>query len=187
MLWYFLFSAAGLCAVGLLLWLALSKLPSLPLGLTVYGAVLLLEFYWLKQYDVNDALYPLSGFNIFRLLLPAEAAGRYLNYDLLGFPVRERTLLLAVSAVLIFACAAAALISAHFSRGTRQNGAVFKVLPRRRRSKRAYLSRHPKSVLVYEWQKLLLYCGGVLFWGYAAYSLCRRHHLPQQAICSKSS
>lgn len=65
MLWYFLFSAAGLCAVGLLLWLALSKLPSLPLGLTVYGAVLLLEFYWLKQYDVNDALYPLSGFNIF--------------------------------------------------------------------------------------------------------------------------
>ena len=121
LLWYFLFSAAGLCAVGLLLWLALSKLPSLPLGLTVYGAVLLLEFYWLKQYDVNDALYPLSGFNIFRLLLPAEAAGRYLNYDLLGFPVRERTLLLAVSAVLIFACAAAALISAHFSRGTRQN------------------------------------------------------------------
>lgn len=165
LLWYFLFSAAGLCAVGLLLWLALSKLPSLPLGLTVYGAILLLEFYWLKQYDVNDALYPLSGFNIFRLLLPAEAAGRYLNYDLLGFPVRERTLLLAVSAVLIFACAAAALISAHFSRGTRQNGAVFKVLPRRGRSKRAYLSRHPKSVLVYEWQKLLLYCGGVLFLG----------------------
>lgn len=40
LLWYFLFSAAGLCAVGLLLWLALSKLPSLPLGLTVYGAVL---------------------------------------------------------------------------------------------------------------------------------------------------
>lgn len=79
--------------------------------------------------------------------------------------MRERTLLLAVSAVLIFACAAAALISAHFSRGTRQNGAVFKVLPRRGRSKRAYLSRHPKSVLVFEWQKLLLYCGGVLFLG----------------------
>ena len=159
LLWYFLFSAAGLCAVGLLLWLALSKLPSLPLGLTVYGAVLLLEVYWLKQYDVNDALYPLSGFNIFRLLLPAEAAGRYLNYDLLGFPVRER--------------GRTAQCSKSFRDEDGAKGHICLVTP-----SQCWCTSGKSSCCI---------VAGYCFWGYAAYSLCRRHHLPQQAICSKSS
>lgn len=35
LLWYLLFSAAGLWAIGLLLWLVLSRMPSLPVGLTL--------------------------------------------------------------------------------------------------------------------------------------------------------
>lgn len=120
LLWYLLFSAAGLWAIGLLLWLVLSRMPSLPVGLTLCGGILFLEYNWIQRYGVNDALYPLSGFNLFRLLFPAEAAERYLNYNLFGFPVRERTALSIILATLILACSTVILLSVHFALGNRK-------------------------------------------------------------------
>lgn len=161
LLWYLLFSAAGLWAIGLLLWLVLSRMPSLPVGLTLCGGILFLEYNWIQRYGVNDALYPLSGFNLFRLLFPAEAAERYLNYNLFGFPVRERTALSIILATLILACSTVILLSVHFALGNRKNGTVAKAFYAL--ANRVHLSCRPKPALVYEAKKLLLYSGGLLF------------------------
>lgn len=161
LLWYLLFSAAGLWAIGLLLWLVLSRMPSLPVGLTLCGGILFLEYNWIQRYGVNDALYPLSGFNLFRLLFPAEAAERYLNYNLFGFPVRERTALSIILATLILACSTMILLSVHFALGNRKNGTVAKAFYAL--ANRVHLSCRPKPALVYEAKKLLLYSGGLLF------------------------
>ena len=137
------------------------SMPSLPVGLTLCGGILFLEYNWIQRYGVNDALYPLSGFNLFRLLFPAEAAERYLNYNLFGFPVRERTALSIILATLILACSTVILLSVHFALGNRKNGTVAKAFYAL--ANRVHLSCRPKPALVYEAKKLLLYSGGLLF------------------------
>lgn len=141
-------------------------MPSLPVGLTLCGGILFLEYNWIQRYGVNDALYPLSGFNLFRLLFPAEAAERYLNYNLFGFPVRERTALSIILATLILACSTVILLSVHFALGNRKNGTVAKAFYAL--ANRVHLSCRPKPALVYEAKKLLLYSGGLLFLAVAA-------------------
>lgn len=161
LVWYFLFSAAGLCLAGLLFWAALSRLHSLPLGLVLCCGVLLLEYRWFQSYGINDAYYPLAGYNIFHLLSPGEIAGRYLNYDLFGLPVRERVVLALVIAGLIGAFAAVQLLSAHFARGRRRGGALSRMCQRLAQRLRGL--RRPKPVWAYEGRKLLVYSGGLLF------------------------
>ena len=77
-----------------------------------------MEWRWFTAYGVNDAGYPLAAVNLFHLLSPEELAGRYLNYNLFGHPVRERTLMGVILLLLLLLCAGA-LVLTHRSRGRR--------------------------------------------------------------------
>lgn len=178
LVWCFAMTAAGLWAAGLLLWLVLSRLRSLPLGLVLCGGVLLVEYHWFDSYQVNDALYPLAGFNLFRLLCPACVAGRYLNYDLLGYPVRERVVLAVVLAGLVAGCITVALLSAHFAKGGARRSLLRRVVDRL--MQRLHQSARPRPLWVYEARKLLFYSGGLLFLSAAAFLLWKLETPPSQ-------
>lgn len=161
LVWYFSMTAVGLWAAGLLLWLVLSRLRSLPLGLVLCGGVLLVEYHWFDRYQVNDALYPLASFNLFHLLYPASIAERYLNYDLLGYPVRERVVLAVVLAGLVVVCVALAATAAHLAKSGARRSRLAGWM--QRLMQRIHSRAKPRPLWVYEARKLLLYSGGALF------------------------
>lgn len=178
LVWYFAMTAAGLWVAGLLLWLVLSRLRSLPLGLVLCGGVLLVEYHWFDSYQVNDALYPLASLNLFHLLYPASMAGRYLNYNCLGYPVRERVVMAAVLAGLVAVCMALALLGAHFAKGGARHSLLHRVMERL--MQRLHQRARPRPLWVYEARKLLLYSGGVLFLAAAAFLLWKLEAPPSQ-------
>lgn len=160
LVWMVLFRTGGLWLTGLLLWLALSRFPSLPVGLVVSGAFLLLEYRWFTSYGVNDAGYPLASVNLFHLLSAEEVAGRYLNYNVFGYPVNERVVLPVLMVLFLGICAGALLLSAHFARGVRRSGRLARLWERlavalRRR-------RRCRGLWRYEGRKGLIYSGGIL-------------------------
>lgn len=160
LLWHGALRWAGLALAGLLFWLALGRIRSLPLGLVVCGAVLLVEWRWFTAYGVNDAGYPLAAVNLFHLLSPEELAGRYLNYNLFGHPVRERTLMGVILLLLLLLCAGALVLTAHRSRGRRGRRLLAQYLQRVGEWLRS--KRRPRSLWVYEGRKVLLYSGGIV-------------------------
>lgn len=160
LLWHLALRWAGLALAGLLFWLLLSRIRSLPLGLVVCGAILLVEYRWFTSYGVNDAGYPLAAVNLFHLLSPEDLAGRYLNYNLFGYPVRERTLMTVILLLLLVLCAGGLVLTAHFSRGVRS----FRFLSRWLQQAGEWLRAHrrPRPLWVYEARKVLIYSGGIL-------------------------
>ena len=160
LLWHLALRWAGLALAGLLFWLLLSRIRSLPLGLVVCGVLLLIEFRWFTAYGVNDAGYPLAAVNLFHLLSPEDLAGRYLNYNLLGYPVRERTLMTVILLLLLVLCAGGMVLTAHFSRGVRSLRFLSRWLQRAGEWLRAH--RRPWPLWIYEGRKVLLYSGGIL-------------------------
>ena len=160
LLWHILFRWAGLALAGLLFWLLLTRIRSLPVGLVVCGGVLLLEYHWFSSYGVNDAGYPLASYNIFHLLAPEALAGRYLNYNLFGYPVRERTLMAVVLGLLLALSAGALLATAHWARGARRLNFLARLIQRVGEKLRS--KRRPRSLWLYEARKALIYCGGII-------------------------
>lgn len=160
LLWHLLLRWAGLALAGLLFWLLLARIRSLPVGLVTCGGILLLEYHWFSSYGVNDAGYPLASYNLFHLLSPEAMAGRYLNYNLFGHPVRERTLMAVVLALLLLLAALALLATAHWARGARKLSFLTKLIQRIGETLRA--RRHPRSLWLYEARKALVYCGGAV-------------------------
>ena len=96
LLWHLLFRWFGFVFAGMLFWLVLSRIRSLPLGLVTCSAILLLEYHWFTAYDMHDAGYYLASINVFHLLSVEDIAGRYLNYNLFGYPVHEKVVLTAL-------------------------------------------------------------------------------------------
>ena len=160
LLWHILFRWAGLALAGLLFWLLLARIRSLPVGLVVCGGVLLLEYHWFSSYGVNDAGYPLASYNIFHLLAPEALAGRYLNYNLFGYPVRERTLMAVVLGLLLALSAGALLATAHWARGARRLNFLARLIQRVGEKLRS--KRRPRPLWLYEARKALIYCGGII-------------------------
>lgn len=160
LLWHLALRWAGLALAGLLFWLLLSRIRSLPLGLVVCGAILLVEYRWFTSYGVNDAGYPLAAVNLFHLLSPEDLAGRYLNYNLFGYPIRERTLMTVILLLLLVLCAGGLVLTAHFSRGVRSFRFLTRWLQRAGEWLRAH--RRPRPLWVYEVRKVLIYSGGIL-------------------------
>lgn len=160
LLWHILFRWAGLALAGLLFWLLLARIRSLPVGLVVCGGVLLLEYHWFSSYGVNDAGYPLASYNIFHLLAPEALAGRYLNYSLFGYPVRERTLMAVVLGLLLALSAGALLATAHWARGARRLNFLARLIQRVGEKLRS--KRRPRPLWLYEARKALIYCGGIV-------------------------
>lgn len=160
LLWHILFRWAGLALAGLLFWLLLARIRSLPVGLVVCGGVLLLEYHWFSSYGVNDAGYPLASYNIFHLLAPEALAGRYLNYSLLGYPVRERTLMAVVLGLLLALSAGALLATAHWARGARRLNFLARLIQHVGEKLRS--KRRPRPLWLYEARKALIYCGGIV-------------------------
>lgn len=161
LVWYFLFSVAGLLLAGLLFWLMLAEMRSLPLGLVLCAGFLLVEYQWFQKYHINDALYPLAGYNLFHLLSPGDIAGRYINYNLFGYPVRERAVLAIVLAGTILICVAVRLLSVRFAKGQRRDGPLSRILQKIAQYLRGL--RRPMPMWVYEGRKMIVYCGGFLF------------------------
>ncbi len=160
LLWHILFRWAGLALAGLLFWLLLARIRSLPVGLVVCGGVLLLEYHWFSSYGVNDAGYPLASYNIFHLLAPEALAGRYLNYNFFGYPVRERTLMAVVLGLLLALSAGALLATAHWARGARRLNFLARLIQRVGEKLRS--KRRPRPLWLYEARKALIYCGGIV-------------------------
>lgn len=160
LIWMVLFRTGGLWLTGLLLWLVLSRFKSLPVGLVISGAFLLLEYRWFGSYGINDAGYPLASVNLFHLLSAEDVAGRYFNYDLFGCPVNERIFLPVLLILFIAVCTGVLLLTTYLSRGTRRNGKLAQWLEKLA----VHLRRHRKNrpLWRYEGRKLLLYCGGLL-------------------------
>ena len=130
------------------------------MGLVVCGGVLLLEYHWFSSYGVNDAGYPLASYNIFHLLAPEALAGRYLNYNLFGYPVRERTLMAVVLGLLLALSAGALLATAHWARGARRLNFLARLIQRVGEKLRS--KRRPRPLWLYEARKALIYCGGII-------------------------
>ena len=70
LLWHLALRWAGLAPGGTAVLAAAVPIRSLPLGLVVCGATLLVEYRWFTSYGVNDAGYPLAAVNLFHLLSP---------------------------------------------------------------------------------------------------------------------
>lgn len=160
LLWHGALRVAGLCLMGLIFWLVLSRIRSLPLGLVLCGGGILLENYWFSAYGVNDAGYALASVNLFHLLSPERMAGRYLNYDLFGYPVHEKVVLTIVLLLAILLCAAVLLLTAHFARGvgrSRRWNQWLQSLGEWLRSK-----RRPRPLWLFEGRKGLIYSGGLI-------------------------
>ncbi len=159
LLWYLFFNWMGLVFAGMLFWLVLSRIRSLPLGLVTCSAILLLEYHWFTSYNIHDAGYALASVNLFHLLSPEEIAGRYLNYNIFGYPVHERTVLLIVLIILVICSGVVCLVSAHFRRGMHSFGKLGKVVSRIGVLLRSH--RKPRSLFVYECEKVLFYGGSI--------------------------
>lgn len=161
LLWYFCFSAAGICVAGMLLLLVLSLFKSLSMGVTAYSVGMLLEANWFLGQGVNDSLYPLSAINIFRLLLPAQAATRYYNYNLFGFPISERTALNFIAGLAVLGGAVAG-VGLSISSPQRLTDSRIKNTIKGVINRTASLIP-PLPGWIYESRKLLHFCGGILF------------------------
>lgn len=159
LLWYLFFNWMGLVLAGMLFWFVLSKMQSLPLGLVTCSAILLLEYHWFTSYNIHDAGYALATVNLFHLLSPEEIAGRYLNYNIFGYPVHERTVMMAVLIIFVICSAIICVVSAHFYQGVHAFGKLGRVLSRIGVLLRS--RRKPLSLFVYECRKVLLYGGSV--------------------------
>lgn len=88
-------------------------------------------------------------------------AGRYLNYNLFGYPVHEKVVLTIVLLIGILLCAAALFLTAHFARGVRRSrrwNQRLQSLGEWLRSK-----RRPKPLWLLEGRKGLIYGGGLIF------------------------
>lgn len=158
--WFALVQMLGLSVTGLALWLILSRCKLQPLGVLLCALFLAVEYWLFRRFQINDAGYWLASYNLFHLLSVKTVASRYLNYSFFGFPWSEKAavtaVLLAGNAVLILLC----------------------LLPRRHKSRRRCLMpgflkkrgqrkrRLPSFLLTltgYEYKKLLLMAGGILF------------------------
>ncbi len=159
LLWYLFFSWMGLVFAGMLFWFVLSHIRSLPLGLVTCGAILLLEYHWFTSYNIHDAGYALASVNLFHLLSPEELAGRYLNYNIFGYPVHERTLLMGVLVVLVICFATGHILFSHFYRGMHSFKGLKRIASRIGVLLRS--CRKPRALFVYECRKVLLYGGSV--------------------------
>lgn len=167
LLWHGAMRVAGLWLMGLIFWLVLSRIRSLPLGLILCGGGVLLENHWFSAYGVNDAGYALASVNFFHLLSPERLAGRYLNYNLFGYPVHEKAVLTAVLLVAIALCAGALLLTAHCLRGA---GRSFRLTWWLRRMGEWFRSkRRPRPLWLLEGRKMLIYGGGLLLVGAAVW------------------
>ena len=160
LLWHGAMRVAGLWLMGLIFWLVLSRIRSLPLGLILCGGGVLLENHWFSAYGVNDAGYALAFVNFFHLLSPERMAGRYLNYNLFGYPVHEKAVLTAVLLIAIALCIGALLLTAHCSRGAGRSLHLTRWLQRMGEWLRS--KRRPGPLWLFEGRKMLIYGGGLL-------------------------
>lgn len=156
--WFCAVQIGGVFVVGLCLWLVLSHVRAPQRGIFLLALCFLGEYVLFRAYEINDAGYWLSSYNIFHLLSVQTIAQRYLNYNVLGFPVGERT---AVLVLLLLLAVALSLLT---------------ILPRRGEGKLApgrlagltKLFAHRKrrrllSSAGYEWKKLCLLSAGAVF------------------------
>ena len=160
LLWHILFRWAGLTLAGLLFWLLLSRIRSLPVGLVICGCIMLLEYHWFNSYGINDAGYPLSACNIFHLLSPEKLAERYLNYNLFGYPVRERTLMVVVLGLLLALSSAALFAASHWVQDTQQTSFLSKLVQHAGEKLRS--KRSPRPLWLYEARKGFIYGGSII-------------------------
>lgn len=160
LLWYMTLRWAGLALAGMLFWLLLSRLKSLPFGLVACGAVLLIEYHWFTSYGVNDAGYLLAAANLFHLLFPEDLAGRYLNYSIAGYPVAERILMPLLLLLLLIFMTAVLLLTSHYARGVRSYRFLSRFFTEFTEKLRAH--RRLRPLWIYESRKALLYSGGIV-------------------------
>ena len=158
LLWHLLFRWFGFVFAGMLFWLVLSRIRSLPLGLVTCSAILLLEYHWFTAYDMHDAGYYLASINVFHLLSVEDIAGRYLNYHLFGYPVHEKVVLTALLVIFVICLSFGMIASSHFYRSEHSFGRLGRVVSRIGALLRS--RRKPRSLLVYECRKVLVYGGG---------------------------
>lgn len=163
LLWHLFFRWFGLVLAGMLFWLVLSRIRSLPLGLVTCSAILLLEYHWFTSYGIHDAGYYLASINLFHLLSSEDIAGRYMNYNIFGYPVHERTVLTALLIIFVIGMSIGMVLSSYFYKGVHASGRLSRVLSRIGVLLRS--RRKPRSVFVYECRKVLVYGGSgiVLF------------------------
>ena len=160
LLWYLFFNWMGLVLAGMLFWFVLSKMQSLPLGLVTCSAILLLEYHWFTAYDIHDAGYYLASINVFHLLSVEDIAGRYLNYNLFGYPVHEKSVLTVLLVIFVICLSFGMVVSSHFYRSEHFFGRLGKVVSRICVLLRS--RRKPCSIFVYECRKVLVNGGSCI-------------------------
>lgn len=122
--------------------------------------MLLAEYHLFQKYEINDAGYRWALYNMFHLLSLEELAARYLNYEIFGMVVHERTIAAGTIVGVLLLASAGILLEAHFvgqRRGRRLSGWIDRGLERLRGLRR------PRGVFRYECRKLWIYQGGILF------------------------
>ncbi len=158
--WFALVQMLGLFFIGLALWLILSRCKLQPLGILLCALFLAMEYWLFRRFQINDAGYWLASYNLFHLLSVKTVASRYLNYSFFGFPWSEKAavtvVLLAGNAVLILLCL---LPRKHKSRRRRRMPGLLK----KRGQRKHHLSGCLLTLTGYEYKKLLLIAGGILF------------------------
>ena len=158
LLWHLLFRWLGFVFAGMLFWLVLSRIRSLPLGLVTCSVILLFEYHWFTNYGIHDAGYYLASINVFHLLSVEDITGRYLNYNLFGYPVHEKVVLTALLVIFVICLSFGMVVSSHFYRSEHFFERLGKVVSRIGVLLRS--RRKPRSIFVYECRKVLVYGGG---------------------------
>lgn len=171
LLWFVFAQILGIFVMGIFLWVVLLRFRSLSAG--VFACILFLGAeYWLYgSFAINDAGYWLSAYNIFHLLSVKSVASRYLNYNIFGFPVNEKTVIIVALIIMTLV-----LIPLFFLWRRQEHGkscAAITILERKGRALKSYIQKRPMLLTLYEFKKALVFAGGALFLLSGMYLLSR--------------
>lgn len=161
LLWFVCAQILGIFAMGLFSWVVLLRFRSLSAG--VFACILCLGAeYWLYgSFTVNDAGYWLSAYNIFHLISVKAVASRYMNYNIFGFPVNEKTVV--IVALVITTLVLIPLFFLWRRQEHRKSCFAIAFLEKKIRLLNSHIQKHPMILTLYEYKKTLAFAGGALF------------------------